>query len=1001
MEFNSKFQAIQAAHDILVDPQLRAKYDADRIRAGMLHTYTSTSRPNMPPRSPNTNYPPPPPPRPPPSSAPKPNYPPPPPPRNNRYSNFGRSAGHSWTSASAEDIKSKADDFKAWEQMRHGQGPIPGRTVPPKAPKPAPYSPVREAGSGMPKDTIPKRPGWEQFHDSSTGTPGMSRSKTTRAPKRTGFTPGTLGEDEPQARHHSAYFNITKERFRASAQFSPPPPSRPLSTPQKTDPVHGFNGPAPENPFSKTARVSTPYATAGGEKTYFSSHGLGTPGSWREGRRESEYDGEFTNAENLRPRATSARPSRNQSASPHGANVRRQPPISSSSSSASSSDESLQMGDEANFYASAKQSNEAKRAQARNAPDSHRRPPFQPSAKAEDVEDEDRAHPGQGNAVHGAANDSRKRQASNQIPRDVGADFPEGFMGPRLNRDAEKTQHQPFPNSASKAYTPSNQKASQRPLPRPRSWHDSNGLTEGFISPRSRARRSPDDQNGKPPMYDPLGTSPSPSTPSLNKWSDQWPFNSPKKPRISTAGSPPYWAIPSSLAPLKQSKLPNNPPKYFHSHIKSQPPASNIANRALPHSFTFPKTDAQKTFQPTPPLRSQSSETINLNFSPTEWHGKFTGSTNEYFVAPSSARGTAARGRTSPGKNRVLHNKPQLPQRVKLSHRQSASEEVASGPIPPAAPGPPPLDDENKYSTEEWAQHFKPATFAYPPPPQRSPARGPSRKRPIASRNYLKPANKRPSVPKPASVSTAVDDEGEDPEVTSTAESLSSKASDSSAMDIDPALTPPATGPRINGEVKTPPSDRSDRTPRPAVPSKTNNETRADEFDPRLNLDDLKNVAPFAPSHEGLTNLDDLSTTLPFESRPARGRVTHSPPPQLLALPNPPKAPLVPSNLTQTAWERYIAQMRGYMFEWNAFNTKMLNHFNERQASVENTLKPEWMSAVGEGTEKWGGFRTYMQGVEEDFRVREHWDVSWEKHRQCMRGLGGVRERLLGSSVRV
>ena len=48
------------------------------------------------------------------------------------------------------------------------------------------------------------------------------------------------------------------------------------------------------------------------------------------------------------------------------------------------------------------------------------------------------------------------------------------------------------------------------------------------------------------------------------------------------------------------------------------------------------------------------------------------------------------------------------------------------------------------------------------------------------------------------------------------------------------------------------------------------------------------------------------------------------------------------------------------------------------------------MNALGEG-----GFRSYTRGLEEDIRVREHWDVSWEKHREVMGGLGKVRERVV------
>lgn len=51
LEFNSKFQAIQCANEVLTDTAQRAKYDADRIRSGLFYSYASPTRPNMPPRS--------------------------------------------------------------------------------------------------------------------------------------------------------------------------------------------------------------------------------------------------------------------------------------------------------------------------------------------------------------------------------------------------------------------------------------------------------------------------------------------------------------------------------------------------------------------------------------------------------------------------------------------------------------------------------------------------------------------------------------------------------------------------------------------------------------------------------------------------------------------------------------------------------------------------------------------------------------------------------------
>lgn len=314
---------------------------------------------------------------------------------------------------------------------------------------------------------------------------------------------------------------------------------------------------------------------------------------------------------------------------------------------------------------------------------------------------------------------------------------------------------------------------------------------------------------------------------------------------------------------------------------------------------------------------------------------------------------------------------------------------LLSSPPPSPLPVPPSGYAGSKYTAEEWTRHFKPATFAFPPLANNSPIPRLSRKRSKATQKIY---SKRPSVSISASVSATIDDT-EDAELASVTDSISSKTSgdvdvNGSAMDIDPAVTPEVDEQReVNGGNKAPPK-----------PPKLSQEDAVKQ-ESHMNLGDLKDVAPFAPSNEGLKNLADLSATLPFESRPSVNNVTEGTlSPQLLKLPAPPKRISVPETLTQTSWERYIAQMRAYMLAWNTFNTKMLAHFNERQASVETTLKPEWMSAIGDGTDKWG-FLAYMQGVEEDFRVRAHWDVSWEQHRECMRGFGSVRDMLRAGAI--
>ena len=186
MEYNSKFQAIQSANEVLTDPQQRAKYDAQRMRAGLLHTYTGSSssptRPSVPPRPPMNDFPPPP--RPPPYNTAKSTFTP-----NTsgaqRYKDFRtRPEPAPWRGASSDDPKTKTSDFKAWESMRtprRGEGPIPSqrRTVPPKAARQTPAAPGRDANGKAPKDPSPRRPGWDHLQEPHAGMQGTTRADTS------------------------------------------------------------------------------------------------------------------------------------------------------------------------------------------------------------------------------------------------------------------------------------------------------------------------------------------------------------------------------------------------------------------------------------------------------------------------------------------------------------------------------------------------------------------------------------------------------------------------------------------------------------------------------------------------------------------------------------------------------------------------------------------------------------------------------------------------------
>ena len=955
-------------------------------------------RPNVPPRTPTSNFPPPP--KAPYASASRSNYQPPPT-GSGRYgsSPFGPRNGRS-----AEDIRTseqRNNIYKAWEQMRTGQGPTP------KTPKASPFTSPREPGNRMP-EASPKVSGWDRYaeyrHANPDFSPGMSRSKSTRIPKNSGFSAEeTSGvAEEPSSRHYSAHFNVSKgdppPPPPRDSKYFPPPPSRTFA---RKEPLKSFKSPSrPGSPFMPGR--STPYATAGGERTYFSSQGLGRSSSWKESKRDSGwYDRESTNTRDMPPRPKSARSNRNRSATPPLKKEAYAPPASSSSSSTSSSDDE----DGGNAYASPRRPKSTQRTKVRQPVASKGVPP--PSVRVEDVEDEDGMDSSPFGNGYRSNSKARRRYDADQSSRGFRVGSPEGFAQHGTKREADRNSHSRPQTPAFKQHNSPTQNGGHHPLHRRQSWHQSSGPVEDEDGPRNHARHdSGSHHSGAAPMYDPLRNTPSPFTSSSNKWSDQWPFKSPKKPRLATSALPPYWAVPSSLAPSEKSKNLQNLHKYS-SNFFSHHAILNCADRSLSNSFTFPKDDTRNSYRPVPPLKSHSSESINLKFSPSEWHGKFTGSSKEYIVPPSAKVINSARGRLSPTKNLPSPPKQKFSQTSRVGNNDIAQDDSTNFPATSAMPGAtlfsspspsppvsppvsPPGYAGSKYTAEDWTRHFKPATFAFPPPPAaNSPLRRLSRKRSTAPQKIFN-KYKRSSVSKSASVSATIDDT-EDAEFASVTESLSSKTSgdvdaNGSAMDIDPAVTSAVDGQgEVNGGNKPPP--------------KLSQDEDAVKQEPHMNLGNLRDVAPFAPGKEGLKNLDDLSATLPFESRPSNNNVTQGTlSPQLLKLPAPPKRIPTPEILTQMSWERYNAQMRAYMFEWNTFNIKMLAHFNERQASVETTLKPEWISAIGDGTDKWG-FLVYMQGVEEDFRVRAHWDVSWEKHRECMRGLGSVRDRLRGGKI--
>lgn len=988
MEYISKFQAIQSANEVLTDPQQRAKYDAQRMRAGLLHTYTGTSssptRPSVPTRSPMTDFPPPP--RPPPYTATKNTFTP----HSSgaqRYKGFRtRPEPATLRGASTDDPKTKTSDFKAWESMRtprRGEGPIPSqrRTVPPKATRPPPVPPSHETNGKAPKEPSPRRPGWDQFQESHAGMPGTTRADTSRGPpQKSGFAPSTpgAGGDEQQAR--SAYFTVGRgERpanSRSQTHMPPPPLPGHAPTSKRPDPLASFKEKVGLNePFGNKSRVSAPYKTGGGEKIspYLAGPGLersktsASPGD--SNSRTGWHEGKPNDADSAHHRAASAS-SNYQKMSPPDKKDTRMPGVSgvysSSSSSSSSSDEDV--GPPYSARPRVTQVPKTRRTRA-DAGQASVQPHggFNPFAK---VGDEPMAP--QAGLRAGGYEIPRRHSAVHIDARDPS----EGFSEHRKKHAAEQSQQ--HSTSVPDASNPDNRAGTQPPLQRSYSWHDKNEppKDKGFRSATS-------EQKDKNPMYEPQGYNPfsspqSPNPPSQDtpsdKWSDQWPFNSPKNPRNTSAEPPPYWAIPSSLPPPKEIVSRKRASTDAPSHGHTQKAAMTYADVDPFNSFRIPDY-VKDSFPRTASLRSQSSENINTKFSPDNWHGKF-------FEPPPPSRSKTPHDLSPTKPNISQQQQEQGPQQsVNGEPMQRDSSKTSTSTFPP--PPPPPFA-RGKFQHEQWAPHLNNLKFDVPQSQQgRSPSRTSTRKRP------------RTRPPRASNTQASVGDAEDDPTASSaTGESLeSSKAnSDADAMDIDEPTPPSAKiGPQHTTSGYAQP-DVSNNTPRqgpmlpprsPAVPPRTDGHGQPEQRASHLNLEDLKNIYPFAPSNEGLGNMGEIGTTLPQPSHASPTKQSTEFSVQKIKFPNPPLCPSNPLNLTQHSWDHYCLNLRRYLNEWTKFTDQMAEIL---KSITQESLKCDWLDPEGKGYDK------HMNMLGEHQRARVHLEVACENNEQCMKSLGDAMD---------
>ena len=979
----AKFQAVQAAHEILSNAETKTKYDTDRARLNKVNiTFTPADidpynfrRPAGKPVPTASQFPPPPRRtqttkdfgaggnarfapsngRPNPATAAS---------GADKFKPFTRATPQQWDRTKFDEAAraDAANRFQAMKGTRAFPGAGAGQQMPPPPPPPTrpPRGPTAPKTNTQPFD--PASPNLSNLSNEESlrpGFPGMSRTANLR---RGGFDPSSPspGMDEQQAPNRaSAYSTYNRgDRPQASnshgyfpesaAPQSPPMANRKpaLSPLRHVRSESGWEPPRSQRP--EVERVSSKYANTPGERTNLGG-GFGRSASVRTSPVERHWDESEGRSNFGRPVSHHGAPRRHRSTSPKTKPA--DAPIElSSSSSDSSADE---------------RPTPTSRPKARI-----RRPKVQTSNSEQ----------------HGY--------------RPFSEDDP-ALTGQFTNKNYTKLVDDNGPSPYN--YPAPDDSPVRRPFSNMTSPEDAHpGMNGNHLRP-----------DGGIPKYD---TPPS--------FSQRMP-GSARARKNSQSGvprrhQPTHWQVPSSVMPglgslskrFRLNSIPEERTSKIHGWLSEHPSLSDFevyrepwkADNVCLSNQRRPPPEQMHSAQSASNLHSVSEENANSTFTAADWEGKF-GSGDE-FLRPSTD--TSDRDRRSPTKttrararstgkvkldpqNHVQENVPPVPGPDSYSHQEAVNgtAEAQNGfagdfqsadvlEQPKAAAFQP-----GKFSADEWAEKFKEQKWTTPSSELNS--RRPKLQKKgskLAPRTQIAPelgAGDGPEhnfdfEPPPIRTEDAMDIDGD------SMENMTSKFKDNN----DPIMKPSAGLPRTerNGGLS-------------------------------VNLEDLGQTAPFAPSATGLKDLDDLTTALPFPSRAAASvdpvlNRTISSTARRLDLPKPPKTVLPPAEdaLTQGAWETYVYNINTYLHDWNVFNIKMLDHFRTRQDQINVGMRNNWISSIGDGPKVEvfddaadsdglrAGFATYMAWLEDDARCRSWWDTANERHRECFENISRIRERV-------
>ncbi|KAH6633356.1 hypothetical protein C7974DRAFT_169975 [Boeremia exigua] len=427
----------------------------------------------------------------------------------------------------------------------------------------------------------------------------------------------------------------------------------------------------------------------------------------------------------------------------------------------------------------------------------------------------------------------------------------------------------------------------------------------------------------------------------------------------------------------------------FRTSTRNKPRPPPKASRPPPPIWAQNAFETPPHKQTTPPpsngtnnFKSRSEESINMKFSPSDWHGKFQGSA-DYF-APNVP---ANKGRQSPTRGKAM------PQRTTPPNPASDNTfKTQFGYMPPPPPGPPPqskfapaaeaMPHTAKFSPEIWSETFKEPSWAMPNEvPDRKNADALKRPKPVRKQSIPRPQDQ-PDRSRPKYQATAEEPTGEPDEMDIDSDTPPTRNANTSA-------TRPKTAPSSPRKEK---SRRTGSVPPKTAPSPAPVGTSST---PGLNgLSGIAAVEPFlSTQNDGLSAFDALKNTLPFESQASSAHPTKANTPRTLKLPPLPAAPHAPLKLDQATTDAYFSHMEGYVKAFHTFSKGITNHFASRSTELED-LDDRFIHIRGETTKKLG-FASYLNRMKEDEAVMTTWKIAQERHIKALEQCEEVRNKTI------